>query len=184
MLTGFISLDCGLPANEPSPYSESKTGLRFSSDSKFIQTGEIGRIQTNLENPLKPYTTLRYFPEGTRNCYNLPVDKGRKYLIKAWFRYGNYDGHDIKPMFDLYIGPNLWATVDMQNLDGNSTSEEILHVPTSDSLQICLVKNEGTTPFISSLELRPLGNNSYITQFGSLKLFRRRYYTTSDDFIR
>lgn len=92
---GFISLDCGLPANEPSPYSESKTGLRFSSDSKFIQTGEIGRIQTNLENPLKPYTTLRYFPEGTRNCYNLPVDKGRKYLIKAWFRYGNYDGHDI-----------------------------------------------------------------------------------------
>ncbi|KAF2581259.1 hypothetical protein F2Q68_00000813 [Brassica cretica] len=58
---GFISLDCGLPANEPSPYSESKTGLRFSSDSKFIQTGEIGRIQTNLENPLKPYTTLRYF---------------------------------------------------------------------------------------------------------------------------
>ncbi|XP_048608152.1 probable LRR receptor-like serine/threonine-protein kinase At5g59680 [Brassica napus] len=182
---GFISLDCGLPANEPSPYSESNyTGLHFSSDSKFIQTGEIGRIQTNLENPLKPYTTLRYFPEGTRNCYNLPVDKGRKYLIKAWFRYGNYDGHDIKPMFDLYIGPNLWATVDMQNLDGNSTSEEILHVPTSDSLQICLVKNEGTTPFISSLELRPLGNNSYITQFGSLKLFRRRYYTTSDDFIR
>ncbi|CAN6806524.1 unnamed protein product [Brassica oleracea] len=182
---GFISLDCGLPANEPSPYSESNyTGLHFSSDSKFIQTGEIGRIQTNLENPLKPYTTLRYFPEGTRNCYNLPVDKGRKYLIKAWFRYGNYDGHDIKPMFDLYIGPNLWATVDMQNLDGNSTSEEILHVPSSDSLQICLVKNGPTTPFISSLELRPLGNNSYITQFGSLKLFRRRYYTTSDDFIR
>lgn len=87
-------------------------------------------------------------------------------------------------MFDLYIGPNLWATVDMQNLDGNSTSEEILHVPSSDSLQICLVKNEGTTPFISSLELRPLGNDSYITQFGSLKLVSRGYYTTSKNYIR
>ncbi|KAL0843540.1 hypothetical protein Bca101_016785 [Brassica carinata] len=181
---GFINLDCGLPANEPSPYIESKTGLQFSSDSKFIQSGEIGRTKTNLENPLKPYTTLRYFPEGTRNCYILPVEKGMKYLINAWFRYGNYDGHDIKPKFDLYLGPHLWATVDMQNLDGNSTNQEILHVPPSDSLQICLVKNGTTTPFISSLELRPLRNDSYITQFGSLKLIRRRYFTKSGDYIR
>ncbi|CAN6812286.1 unnamed protein product [Brassica oleracea] len=179
---GFISLDCGLPANEPSPYSESKTGLRFSSDSKFIQTGEIGRIQTNLENPLKPYTTLRYFPEGTRNCYNLPVDKGRKYLIKAWFRYGNYDGHDIKPKFDLYLGPNLWATVDIQNLEVNSTNKEILHVPTSDSLQICLVKNEGTTPFISSLELRPYPDDAYDRLWSRLSPSSSLTYisTTSD----
>ncbi|KAG2333381.1 hypothetical protein Bca52824_004561 [Brassica carinata] len=180
---GFINLDCGLPANEPSPYRQSETGLQFSSDAKFIQSGEIATIQsqTNLRNTLKPYMTLRYFPEGTRNCYNLPVEKGRMYLIKAWFVYGNYDGRDIKPKFDLYIGPNLWATVDIQNIKGNSTSEEILHVSTSDSLQICLVKNETTTPFISSLELRPLGNDSYITQFGSLKLRRRIYYTKSDD---
>lgn len=182
MFTGFISLDCGLPANEPSPYTETETRLQFSSDAKFIQSGESGRIKTNLENLLKPYATLRYFPEGARNCYNLPVEKGRKYLIKAWFRYGNYDGHDINPMFDLYLGPNQWATVDMQGVE--STNEEILHVPTSDSLQICLVKNGTTTPFISSLELRPLGNDSYITQFGSLKLIRRIYYTTSENYIR
>ncbi|KAF8082723.1 hypothetical protein N665_0809s0025 [Sinapis alba] len=183
----FINLDCGLPASEPSPYRQSETGLQFYSDANFIQSGEISRIQfqPNPENPtLKPYTTLRYFPEGTRNCYNLRVDKGRKYLIKAWFRYGNYDSRDIKPKFDLYLGPNLWATVDIQNIQANGTTEEILHVPTSDSLQICLVKNGTTTPFISSLELRPLGNDSYINQFGSLKLIRRIYYTKSDNYIR
>ncbi|CAH8386444.1 unnamed protein product [Eruca vesicaria subsp. sativa] len=182
---GFINLDCGLPASEPSPYRQTETGLEFYSDAKFIQSGEIATIQsqTNLRNILKPYTTLRYFPQGTRNCYNLLIEKGRKYLIKAWFRYGNYDGHDIKPKFGLYLGPNLWTTVDM-NLVNNSTNEEILHVPTSDSLQVCLVKNGATTPFISSLELRPLGNHSYITQLGSLKLISRRYYTTSDDNIR
>ncbi|KAF2612463.1 hypothetical protein F2Q70_00007790 [Brassica cretica] len=176
------SLDCGLPANEPSPYSEPNTGLHFSSDAEFIQSGESGTVKTNLENLLKPYTTLRYFPEGTRNCYTLLVEKGRKYLIKAWFRYGNYDGQDIKPMFDLYLGPNQWATVDMKDVE--TTSEEILHVPTSDSLQICLVKNGITTPFISSLELRPLRNDSYITQSGSLKLISRIYYTKSENYRR
>lgn len=185
MLTGFISLDCGLPANEPSSYSESETGLQFSSDAKFIQSGEIGRIETNLEIPLlKPYTTLRYFRQGIRNCYNLPVEKGKKYLIRAWFIYGNYDGFDIKPNFDMYLGPNLWATVDMQKPEKNDTSEEILHSPTSNSLQVCLVKTGESTPFISALELRPMGNDSYTTESGSLKFLRRRYLSESKTYVR
>lgn len=180
--TGFISLDCGLPVNEPSPYSESYTGLQFSSDAKFIQSGETGRVKTG--NFLKPYATLRYFPDGRRNCYNIPVEKGTKYLIRAWFIYGNYDGRDSNPIFDLYLGPNLWATVDMQKPGNNETSEELLHIPTSESLQVCLVKTDKTTPFISALELRPMGNNSYITQAGSLKLVRRTCYTKSESYIR
>ncbi|EFH40903.1 hypothetical protein ARALYDRAFT_358185 [Arabidopsis lyrata subsp. lyrata] len=52
----FISLDCGLPVSEPSSYVESVTGLRFSSDAEFIQTGKSGKIQANMENDyLKPY---------------------------------------------------------------------------------------------------------------------------------
>ncbi|XP_024011821.1 probable LRR receptor-like serine/threonine-protein kinase At5g59680 [Eutrema salsugineum] len=182
---GFISLDCGLPANEVSPYNETSTGLQFSSDAEFIKSGETGRIQKYMESDyFKPYKTLRYFREGTRNCYNIPVDKGRMYLIRAWFLYGNYDGLDINPKFDLYLGPNLWTTMDMQKPGNNDTREEMLHIPTSDSLQICLVKTGTTTPFISSLELRPMGNKSYITTYGSLKLLRRIYYTKSDAYIR
>ncbi|KAF3568831.1 hypothetical protein DY000_02017965 [Brassica cretica] len=181
---GFISLDCGLPANELSPYSETYTRLSFSSDENFIQSGKIGRIQANRESKFgKPYRTLRYFPNGTRNGYNLSVEKGRNHLIRAYFIYANYDGFDINPMFDLYLGPNLWDTIDLQG-QVNGTRAEMLHIPISNSLQICLVKTGTTTPFISTLEIQPMGNDSYITDSGSLKLFFRRYFSASKNFIR
>ncbi|KAF8102418.1 hypothetical protein N665_0198s0122 [Sinapis alba] len=181
---GFISLDCGLPANELSPYNQAHTGLSFSSDESFIQSGKIGRIQANRDSYFsKPYRTLRYFPNGTRNCYNLSVEKGRNHLIRAFFLYENYDGFDINPNFDLYLGPNQWDTIDLQG-HVNGLRAEMLHIPTSNSLQICLVKTGTTTPFISTLEIRPMGDDSYTTDSGSLKLFFRRYLSESVNFIR
>ncbi|CAL9244273.1 unnamed protein product [Arabidopsis halleri] len=179
----FISLDCGLPVSEPSSYVESVTGLQFSSDAEFIQTGKSGKIQANMENDyLKPYTRLRYFPDERRNCYSLSVDKNRKYLIRAGFIYGNYDGLNSNPIFELHLGPNLWATIDLQKFV-NGTMEEILHTPTSNSLKVCLVKTGTTTPLISALELRPLGNKSYHKD-GSLNLFVRMYLNKTDGFLR
>ncbi|XP_010483608.1 PREDICTED: probable LRR receptor-like serine/threonine-protein kinase At5g59680 isoform X2 [Camelina sativa] len=182
---GFISLDCGLPVNEESPYNETEaTGLLYSSDATFIQSGNTDSIPANQEDSyLKPLWTLRYFPEGKRNCYDLNVEKGRNHLITARFVYENYDGDDDGPKFDLYLGPNLWATVDLR---GNkySTWEEILHIPTSNLLQICLVKTGRTTPMISSLEIRPMGNDSYITTSGSLKLLYRECFTESGSYMR
>ncbi|KAL0729377.1 hypothetical protein Bca4012_025470 [Brassica carinata] len=132
---GFITLDCGLPTNEPSPYKEESTGLQFSSDATFIKSGQAGRIQPNLASRyIKPYTTLRYFPNGTRNCYNLRVEKGRNHLIRARFLYGNYDDLDNNPTFDLYLGPNPWATIDLHRRV-NGTKQEIIHIPTSNTLQ-------------------------------------------------
>lgn len=184
LLTGFISLDCGLPANELSPYNETSTRLQFYSDATFIQSGLVGKIQSNLGIFRKPYTTLRYFPDGIRNCYNLNVEKGRKYLIRASFIYGNYDSNDTKPVFDLYLGPNLWATIDLE-ATGNGIREEILHMPTSNSLKICLVKTGDTTPLISALELRPMENGSYvIDQSGSLKRRSSNYLSKSTFDIR
>ncbi|KAG7538579.1 Protein kinase domain [Arabidopsis suecica] len=181
---GFISLDCGLPANERSPYIDSNTEIQYTSDATFIQSGKTGKVQANMEDRfLKPYSTLRYFPDGIRNCYNLNVEKGRNHLIRAWFMYGNYDGHDNSPRFDLYLGPNPWATIDLHKLE-NGTREEIIHIPTSNKLQICLVKTGETTPMISALEIRPMGNDSYITESGSLKLFFRIYLTESKNYIR
>ncbi|CAF1891079.1 unnamed protein product [Brassica napus] len=181
---GFISLDCGLPANGRSPYNDTFSRLHFSSDATFIQSGKTGKIQSTLVSRfMKPYTTLRYFPDGIRNCYNLNVGKGSKYLIRATFIYGNYDGHDIKPVFDLYLGPNLWATIDLERAV-NGTRQDMLHIPTSNSLQICLVKTGETTPLISALELRPMENVSYSTESDSLNLYNMYYLSKSGSQIR
>ncbi|CAH8357036.1 unnamed protein product [Eruca vesicaria subsp. sativa] len=170
---GFISLDCGLhPA--ASPYTEPLTKLTYTSDANFTQGGQTGRVQKSYEEEYKPFTVLRYFPEGIRNCYNLKVTSGRKYLIKALFQYGNYDGLENEPKFDLYLGPNIWTTVDLKSIFGPD-KEEIIHIPKSSSLQICLVKTGKTTPIISALELRPLRDDTYTTTNGSLKLLKRSY---------
>lgn len=183
MLLGFISLDCGSLPNEP-PYNDPSTGLTYSTDDGFVQSGKTGRIQKEFE-PIfsKPSLKLRYFPDGVRNCYTLNVTQDTNYLIKAVFVYGNYDGLDNYPSFDLYLGPNLWTTVDMAGRT-NGTIQEIIHKTVSKSLQVCLVKTGTTSPMINTLELRPLKNNTYNTQSGSLKYFFRYYFSASGQNIR
>ncbi|KAJ4890476.1 putative receptor-like protein kinase [Raphanus sativus] len=179
---GFISLDCGLALSEASPYIEPDTGLWFSSDSEFFQSGKIGRIDPSLPKTIKSYVTLRYFPDGIRNCYNLNVKEGTNYLMRVTALYGNYDGLNITPKFDLYVGPNFWVTIDLEKRISGQT-EEIIYIPRSNSLDLCLVKTGPTTPMISSLEIRPLANNLYITESGSLKGFKRYYLTSSDTIL-
>ncbi|XP_019096759.1 PREDICTED: receptor-like protein kinase At3g21340 isoform X2 [Camelina sativa] len=180
---GFISLDCGSLPNDP-PYNDPSTGLTYSTDNGFVHSGKTGRIQKEFESIFsKPTLKLRYFPDGDRNCYTLNVTQDTNYLIKAVFVYGNYDGLDNYPSFDLYLGPNLWATVDMVGRT-NGTIQEIIHKTTSKSLQVCLVKTGTSSPMINTLELRPLKNNTYNTQSGSLKYFFRYYFSASGQNIR
>ncbi|ESQ30275.1 hypothetical protein EUTSA_v10011248mg [Eutrema salsugineum] len=154
--TGFINVDCGLPPRE-SPYNALPTGLEYTSDAGLVNSGRLSRIAKGFEpDYTKPNLTLRYFPDGVRNCYNFNVTRDTNYLIKATFVYGNYDGLNVDPNFDLYLGPNLWTTV-----SSSETVEEIIHLTKSNSLQVCLVKKETTIPFINILELRPLRKNMY-----------------------
>lgn len=179
ILIGFISLDCGLSPSEASPYTEPDTGLRFSSDADFIQSGKIGKIDASLPKTLKSYVTLRYFPDGIRNCYNLNVKQGTNYLMRVTSLYGNYDGLNTTPKFDLYIGPNFWVTIDLENNISGQT-EEIIYIPRTNFLDLCLVKTGTTNPMISSVELRPLANDLYITESGSLRSLKRYYLSNTD----
>ncbi|CAA7017678.1 unnamed protein product [Microthlaspi erraticum] len=167
---GFISLDCGLPPNE-SPYTDPLTGLIFSSDADFILNGLRGEAGDDR----RQYKDLRYFPDGIRNCYNLKVEQDINYLIRAGFSYGNYDGLNVYPKFDLHIGPNMWTAVDLET----ENDREIIYMSKSNLLQICLVKTGQTIPMISTLEVRPLGNDSYTTRFGPLDLIYRRHYSSN-----
>ena len=115
---------------------------------------------------------LRSFPEGIRNCYNVSVKKDTKYLIRANFLYGNYDGLNLLPQFDLYIGNSLWETINFTKV-GIDTFKDLIHVTSSKEVHICLINTGNGVPFISALEFRPLLNITYQTASGSLSLYTR-----------
>ncbi|ONI15672.1 hypothetical protein PRUPE_3G054500 [Prunus persica] len=169
--SGFISLDCGLPTN--SSYSEPTTGLNYISDAAFISTGVSKSIAPQYKATHQQQAAyVRSFPQGVKNCYRVNITQGTKYLIRASFVYGNYDGLNELPKFDLLFGANSWDSVAFVDAS-SSTIKELVHVPTLDYIHVCLV-NKGTgTPFISALELRPLKNTTYVTPTGSLELFLR-----------
>ncbi|KAH0905720.1 hypothetical protein HID58_037547 [Brassica napus] len=120
--SGFISIDCGIPSR--STYKDDTTGINYVSDSSFVETGVSKSVSFTAQRQLQ---TLRSFPEG----------KGKKYLVRASFMYGNYDGENGSPEFDLFLGKG--------------------------------------TPFMSTLELRFLGNDNttYDSPNGALFFSRR-----------
>ncbi|PON51013.1 Malectin-like carbohydrate-binding domain containing protein [Trema orientale] len=170
--SGFISIDCGrLPKN--STYSESSTGLKYISDEPFIQSGVSKSILAEYKSTLQDQVAyVRSFPQGIRNCYRINVTIGIRYLVRATFLYGNYDGLNQLPEFDLHFGVNFWDTVKFDSVV-ISNRKEIIHIPSKDNVQVCLVHTGSGTPFISALELRPLKNTTYVTPYGSLSLLLR-----------
>lgn len=171
MCSGFISIDCGA---ENTTYTDTKTGIKYISDRAFVDTGisKSVALTYQLDSLHQPLWNLRSFPEGQRNCYDVELAKDVRYLIRASFLHGDYDGKGKAPEFDLHLGPNKWESVILGNVS-TILFKEIIHVTSSNSIQVCLVNTGSGTPFISELEFRPLHNNTYITQSGSLNAFVR-----------
>ncbi|CAN6352062.1 unnamed protein product [Urochloa humidicola] len=163
---GFISIDCGIAAN--SSYSDqSSRGLLYVSDAGYVDAG--GGLNAFVRPPYDDpdmadrYRTVRYFPAAAaaRSCYTLsPVAPGGKYLVRTAFCYGNYDGLNELPVFDLHLGVNHWATVNVTDA-GDKYIHEAVAVAQADFLQVCLVNTGLGTPFISGLDLRPLKATMY-----------------------
>ncbi|XP_049395942.1 probable LRR receptor-like serine/threonine-protein kinase At1g05700 [Solanum stenotomum] len=173
--SGFVSIDCGIP--QGSNYTDVATGLQYVSDSGFIDTGSNATISSEFHSDglEQQLYTLTSFPEGKRNCYTIrvPEGKGKKYLIRASFLYGNYDGkNQLLINFDLHLGVDFWATIQIVNASVPLYGE-IIHILSSDFVQVCLVNKDRGTPFISALELRLLNTTIYKTTSGSLQTFVR-----------
>ncbi|XP_073006814.1 probable LRR receptor-like serine/threonine-protein kinase At1g05700 [Typha latifolia] len=183
MIAGFITIDCGLP--EKSSYVDNKTNLEYTSDEQFIDTGTNYNISNEYVKgaSLKQFLNVRSFPTGTRNCYTLnSLVAGYKYLVRAIFFYGNYDGLNKPPLFDLYTGINFWKTVNASN---GSSTEEVILVAQTDYLQVCLANKGLGTPFISGLELRPLREKLYpvVDPTRSVALYERLNMGPTNDVV-
>ncbi|XP_050938883.1 putative leucine-rich repeat receptor-like serine/threonine-protein kinase At2g19230 [Cucumis melo] len=164
---GFVSLDCGLPANS-SGYTDSKTKIKYISDEGFIKAGESSSVAPEFKNNEQSLLTLRSFSRYIRNCYDISASKDTRYLIRASFLYGNYDGLNKTPKFDLYLGNTRWTTV-----DDSYYYTEMMHTPSIDKLSVCLINIGYGIPFISTLEFRELPYLSYSPLSYSLHLYKR-----------
>lgn len=141
------------------------TKLSYATDAGFIDAGTNHNISAEYITPslVRSWYNVRSFPSpaGTRNCYTLrSIERGLKYLIRARFKYGNYDGLDRPPVFHLYVGVNFWTAVNVTRPDEAMLMEVIVVVP-DDYVQVCLVNTGAGTPFISGIDLRPLKRTLY-----------------------
>ena len=181
---GFISIDCGIP--EKSSYVDGATRLPYVSDAGFTDAGANHNVSAEYITPSfsKRYLNVRSFPGAPRSCYKLgSLTPGSKYLLRAVFMYGNYDGLGRPPAFDLHLGVNFWTTVNATAAGaGAAVLAEAIAVVPDDSVQVCLVDTGARTPFISGLELRPLAGALYpqanATQ--GLALLARRNFGPAD----
>ena len=159
-------------------YLDNTTNIFYSSDANFIDSGENRNISLYFTSDIfeRQLKNVRSFPEGVKNCYTLQPEQGKdnNYLIRVAFWYGNYDAMDQPPEFKLYLGVEEWDSVKLNKSHDQMIWKEIIHVPKTDDIYVCLVNTGSGIPFISALELRALGNSIYNkTQSGSLVLFNR-----------
>ncbi|XP_015696276.1 senescence-induced receptor-like serine/threonine-protein kinase [Oryza brachyantha] len=159
---GFISIDCGLSGK--AGYVDNATKLFYLPDAGFTDAGTNHNISAEYISPgsFRIFDNVRSFPGAVlRSCYTLrSLVPGLKYLVRATFKYGNYDDLRRPPVFDLYAGVNFWTTVNITDATTARAAEAIVVVP-EESMQVCLLNTGKGTPFISSLDLRPLKNSLY-----------------------
>ncbi|XP_015696316.1 probable LRR receptor-like serine/threonine-protein kinase At1g05700 [Oryza brachyantha] len=199
--TGFLSIDCGLDDEDDTYTDDLAGGITYVADGVYVDGGNNSKVTTvyqkDWQGPrYKTLYTLRSFPAATadgggRNCYTLPTnDVGGKYNVRLEFLYGNYDNLDSASLrFNLTLGVNHWDTVNLDTGDDNYGYQAYaaVFVAWASWVPVCLVNIGQGTPFVSTVELRPLGDLPYpVMANQSLSLFERRSmrWSADDNIVR
>ncbi|XP_077227549.1 leucine-rich repeat protein kinase family protein [Tasmannia lanceolata] len=156
----LISIDCGGTGS----YIDPSTGLTWVSDDVFIKHGKVAEVKVPNENR-QQYMKHRYFPADTKKyCYSISTIERRRYLVRATFQYGNPNNGDPYPTFHLYLDSTMWSTIMITDGSRIYIEEMIIRAP-STSIDVCLCCASTSSPFISTLELRPLNLSMYATDY-------------------
>ncbi|KAL6571509.1 hypothetical protein OROHE_003152 [Orobanche hederae] len=159
-LTG-VFINCG--ANVKSTID----GLDWLPDDGYISTGTSKTITEQVVTPI--LATVRTFPLQNnvlkKFCYEIPVDRTRKHLIRTTYYYGGVNGNDNPPIFDQIVDGTLWSVVNTteEYVNGNVSYYEGVFMPSGKNLSVCLAANTYTDsdPFISALEIVLLWDQLY-----------------------
>ncbi|XP_043722357.1 probable LRR receptor-like serine/threonine-protein kinase At1g67720 [Telopea speciosissima] len=149
--------------------------LRWITDEGFVSSGNKSTLDTPGLLPV--LKTLRFFPDKSerKHCYEIPVIKGGRYLVRTTYYYGGFDGGKEPPVFDQIIEGMKWSVVNTTEdyAQGLSSYYEIIMAATGKTLSVCLARNQQTvsSPFISTLELENIEDSMYnSTDFHSYAL--------------
>ncbi|KAM0953625.1 putative Malectin-like domain-containing protein [Dioscorea sansibarensis] len=162
---GYLSVDCG----EEGGYIDDKS-ITWSSDYGYAKQGYQQTINKSIERN-DPMNTLRVFPYMSKNCYILPAFIQQKYLLRAGFFYGNYDGLSRPPIFDLQFDANSWRTVFTSN--DKPVFYETVIIAKRHNISVCLQRTrQDEVPFISSLQIMQLLPGMYTDMNNDHALFK------------
>ncbi|XP_055810439.1 probable LRR receptor-like serine/threonine-protein kinase At1g67720 isoform X2 [Solanum dulcamara] len=159
-VTEFVSIDCGSANN----YTDTSTGLVWTSDAGIMGHGKpVVVVNANVNS--QQYQRRRDFPaDSNKYCYTLNTKERRRYLVRATFLYGSPAAEGTYPKFQLYLDATKWGTITISESSRIYVSEMIIRAP-SNSIDVCLCCATTESPFISTLELRPLNLSMYATDY-------------------
>ncbi|XP_050365146.1 probable LRR receptor-like serine/threonine-protein kinase At1g67720 [Argentina anserina] len=161
---GYL-LNCGAGASSNNDVIVGS--LKYITDEGYISVGKTSDLKNEELVPI--LTTLRYFPDKSarKYCYEIPVIKGGKYLVRTTYYYGGFDGGNEPPIFDQIVEGTKWSVVNTTEdfANGLSSYYEIVVLAKGKALSVCLARNNMTStdssPFISALELEYLDDSVY-----------------------
>ncbi|XP_059316374.1 probable LRR receptor-like serine/threonine-protein kinase At1g67720 isoform X3 [Lycium ferocissimum] len=159
-VTEFVSIDCGSASN----YTDPSTGLAWTSDAGIMGHGKpVVVVNSNVDS--QQYQRRRDFPADSKKyCYTLSTKERRRYLVRATFLYGSPAAEGTYPKFQLYLDATKWGTITISESSRIYVKEMIIRAP-SNSIDVCLCCATTESPFISTLELRPLNLSMYATDY-------------------
>ncbi|WOG96214.1 hypothetical protein DCAR_0415547 [Daucus carota subsp. sativus] len=151
-ISGWRSIDCGTNR------TQYEGMLQWEMDSSYTETGLNILVQNKTTR--EELNTLRFFPNNIQdNCYSVPAETLiARYIIRAGFYYGNYDGLSRPPAFSLFINDVIWTTINTAKNNGEPFYKEIMYESNGSGVfKICLVQikdggynriwSKGVTPY-------------------------------------
>ena len=172
-----MSIDCGSSQTQSYPDALGITwtpdAIRWPEIDGFSKTSQDIPSTTSLSRGQTQYRSMRYFqPEKAMNaskfCYSLQATGGSYYLVRAAFWSGGStrlpyntrtnDAVAFQLIVDTYEGQKIVISLPQSDV----WIEEMYVRAQSSSVMVCLSAASDTSdaPFINSLELRPLGNET------------------------
>ncbi|KAL3654374.1 hypothetical protein CASFOL_004055 [Castilleja foliolosa] len=164
-----LHIDCGGLLNTTDDFHTTWLSDRFYSGGSRSIVSEPLRFNHQQEQ------NLRRFPisNGKKNCYSVPAAAGgvgiRRYLLRTFTVYDNYDGKSHSPSFDVSVEGTLvfsWRNPWPESVSRSGAYSDLFFYHNESIVDVCFYSIATDSPVIGSLELTQIDPDAYRFQDG------------------